>query len=88
MRGQFGASDLAGRLTIPMPNERLQLDAALTTRQLDIIDAGPFIGYNPERLGPGALRRRSADRRPRRACCPMRRCAIEAIRTFDAACRL
>jgi AsmA family protein len=50
LRGRFGASDLAGRLTVGMPNNRLKLDATLATNTLDIIDAGPFIGYDPERL--------------------------------------
>ena len=50
LRGRFGASDLAGRLTVGMPNNRIHMDAALATQSLDIIDAGPFIGYSPERL--------------------------------------
>lgn len=50
LRGRFGASDLAGWLTVGMPNNRLKLDAVLATNTLDIIDAGPFIGYDPERL--------------------------------------
>ncbi|KTT74110.1 AsmA family protein [Sphingomonas endophytica] len=47
LRGRFGDSDVAGRLTITN-GERLHLDSALTTRTLDIIDAAPFIGYNPD----------------------------------------
>ncbi|MET4897358.1 AsmA family protein [Sphingomonadaceae bacterium jetA1] len=47
MAGTFGDSDLAGMLTITN-GERLHLDSALTTRRLDIIDAAPFIGYNPD----------------------------------------
>jgi hypothetical protein len=50
LRGVFGASDLAGSLTVGMPNDRIKLDATLATNTLDIIDAGPFIGYDPERL--------------------------------------
>lgn len=50
LRGVFGASDLAGWLTISMPANRLKMDAALATNMLDIVDAGPFIGYDPERL--------------------------------------
>jgi AsmA family protein len=50
LRGVFGESDLAGSLTVSMPNSRLKLDAALATNTLDIVDAGPFIGYDPERL--------------------------------------
>lgn len=47
MAGTFGESDLAGRLTITN-GDRLHLDSALTTRRLDIVDAAPFIGYNPD----------------------------------------
>ncbi len=50
LAGEFGDSDLAGRLTAAMPKERLKLTANLTTRSLDILDAGPFIGYDPKRL--------------------------------------
>jgi AsmA family protein len=50
LRGVFGESDLAGSLTVSMPSNRLKLDAALATNTLDIVDAGPFIGYDPERL--------------------------------------
>src|SRR3546814_16162233 len=49
--GRFGESDISGRLTVSTEDdERLKLDADLRTRRLDIIDAGPFIGYSPERL--------------------------------------
>jgi uncharacterized protein involved in outer membrane biogenesis len=48
--GEFGDSDVAGRLTIAQPHDRLLLTADVTTRSLDILDAGPFIGYDPQRL--------------------------------------
>jgi len=48
--GTFGNSDLAGSLTIAMPRERMLLTADVATRVLDILDAGPFIGYDPDRL--------------------------------------
>lgn len=47
MAGTFGDSDLAGRLTVTN-GERLHLDSTLQTKRLDIIDAAPFIGYNPD----------------------------------------
>ena len=47
MNGNFGDSDLAGKLTVTH-GERLHLDSTLTTEKLDIIDAAPFIGYNPD----------------------------------------
>lgn len=59
MKGRFGDSDLAGRMTISRPVEKLILDADLSSRSLDILDAGPWIGYSPERLnaqgGRGAI---------------------------------
>jgi hypothetical protein len=47
MAGRFGQSDVAGRLTITNA-ARIHLDSVLTTRRLDIVDAAPFIGYNPD----------------------------------------
>ncbi|MDP9057016.1 MAG: AsmA family protein [Pseudomonadota bacterium] len=48
--GMFGDSDLTGRLTVKMPRDRVLLTADVTTRVLDILDAAPFIGYDPDRL--------------------------------------
>lgn len=48
MRGTFGDSDLSGKFTADASGERLLLTADLVTRTLDIIDAAPFIGYNPD----------------------------------------
>ncbi len=48
--GTFGDSDIAGAMTISMPRNRVLLDANLRSRVLDIIDAGPWVGYDPERL--------------------------------------
>ena len=75
MAGHFGNSDLAGRLTVTN-GERLRLDSVLATRSLDIVDAAPFIGYNPDIVGvEGGDGRRSRDwRRRRRASCPTPRC--------------
>ncbi|WP_375244324.1 AsmA family protein [Sphingomonas parapaucimobilis] len=47
MKGTFGDSDLTGTLTVTH-GERLHLDSTLATQKLDIIDAAPFIGYNPD----------------------------------------
>jgi uncharacterized protein involved in outer membrane biogenesis len=59
LSGSFGASDLAGSLTISMPRDRLLLVADLASRKVDIVDLGPFIGYSPQRLaaqgGKGAV---------------------------------
>jgi uncharacterized protein involved in outer membrane biogenesis len=50
IKGVFGDSDLSGRLTVGTRNDRLYLDADLRTASLDLLDAAPFIGYDPARL--------------------------------------
>lgn len=84
LRGTFGDSDLAGRLTISNANERLLLVADLSSRKLDILDAGPWIGYSPERLeaqgGRGAIRQEGG--RPR--VLPDAKLASESLGNFDA----
>jgi len=84
LKGTFGDSDLAGSLRIGMPNNRLKLTADLTTNTLDIVDAGPFIGYSPERLdemgGKGAIVVTGG--RPR--VLPDAPLRIEAVSRFDA----
>ncbi|MBB5729008.1 AsmA family protein [Sphingomonas prati] len=50
MKGGFGVSDLTGRMTISLPNDRLLVDADIVSRKVDIVDIGPFIGYEPEAL--------------------------------------
>ena len=50
LAGGFGDSDLAGRMTISLPNDRLLVDADIASRKVDIVDIGPFIGYEPQAL--------------------------------------
>lgn len=84
LKGRFGDSDLAGRFTVSLPNDRLLLDADLATQRLDIIDVGPFIGYDPDRLeaqgGSGAIE--TVGGTPR--VLPDAPLRVEAIRNFDA----
>ena len=47
LTGVAGKTDLAGRLTITN-GARIHLDSVLVTKSLDIVDAAPFIGYNPD----------------------------------------
>ncbi len=47
MAGIVGKTDVAGILTITN-GTRLHLDSRLATKTLDIVDAAPFIGYNPD----------------------------------------
>ncbi|MBP6031332.1 MAG: AsmA family protein [Sphingobium sp.] len=50
MNGRFGDSDLGGKMTITMPKGRVHIGAELNTQKLDILDVGPFIGYEPNSL--------------------------------------
>lgn len=84
LRGLFGDSDIAGSLTVTQPGGRLHLGATLATQSLDIIDAGPFIGYNPQRLEAqgvaGAIVQ--VDGHPR--LLPDAPLRVDAISRFDA----
>ncbi len=82
LRGTFGESDLAGRLTVTMPNNRLNIDADLTTRTLDIVDAGPWIGYRPATIAKTDSPVRMVGGRPR--VLPDAPLRIDAIKRFDA----
>jgi hypothetical protein len=84
MRGRFGDSDLAGAMTISMPSNRLRIDADLRSRVLDIVDAGPWLGYDPERIereGAGAAIDIEGGR-PR--VLPDARLDAEGLKAFDA----
>lgn len=84
MSGTFGASDLAGKLTITN-GERLRLDSTLTTRQLDIIDAAPFIGYNPDVVATrGAVAAAAATGAGAQRVLPDAEFPVEAMQRFDA----
>ena len=84
LRGRFGDSDLAGALRVGFPNDRVRLVADLRTNTLDIVDAGPFIGYDPERLDrmgkSGAITQ--VNGRPR--VLPDAPLRVDALRRFDA----
>ena len=84
LRGNFGKSDLGGKLTVKMREPRLLLTATLATRTLDIVDVAPFIGYNPDRIAAqgsaGAIRRVGGTPR----LLPDAPLRVEALRNFDA----
>jgi len=83
IRGMFGRSDLAGRMTITMPDNRVMLDADLATQTVDIIDVAPFIGYNPDEAAKGtAAIVRKVNGTPR--ILPDARLRLDAVRAFDA----
>lgn len=81
LRGRFGESDLAGRFTVTMREPRLLLTANLATHVLDIVDAGPFIGYSPQASAAGAVVTRAAGTPRILPDAPLR---IEALKNFDA----
>ncbi len=87
MKGRFGDSDLGGRMTISLPNNRLFVDADLATDTLDIIDVGPFVGYDPQKLdakGAAAVVQMQGGAPRLLPDAPLR---IDAIARFDAAVR-
>jgi len=84
LRGTFGDSDLSGAFTVHNEEPRVRVDAALRTRRLDIVDAAPFIGYNPDLVaarGPSAAA--TGGKGPPRLLpdAPLR---IQALQAFDA----
>jgi AsmA family protein len=87
MRGRFGDSDLAGAFTVYNEEPRVRVNAALTTRQLDIVDVAPFIGYNPDdvALRGGAATITRVGGVPR--LLPDAPLRIEALQAFDAGLR-
>jgi uncharacterized protein involved in outer membrane biogenesis len=81
MRGRFGASDLSGKFTVALKEPRLLLTADLSTRVLDIVDAGPFIGYSPKASAAGAVVTQAAGTPRILPDAPLR---VEALKNFDA----
>jgi hypothetical protein len=87
MRGTFGDSDLSGSFTVHNEEPRVRVDAALSTRTLDIVDAAPFIGYNPDLVAArGVSAAATGGKGPPRLLpdAPLR---IEALQAFDARLR-
>lgn len=84
LKGRFGDSDIAGKLTATIRQPRLLLTGTLATRTLDIVDVAPFIGYNPDLVaakgGAGAITR--VNGAPR--LLPDARLRVESLRNFDA----
>lgn len=82
--GRFGASDLAGRLTADLGGARPKITGDLTTKVLDIIDVGPWIGMSPDKLdakgGAGAITQENG--RPR--VLPNAPLAVDGLAAFDA----
>lgn len=84
MHGMFGDSDLVGRMTISMPDQRLHVGADLATQKLDIIDIGPFIGYDPVRLAAAGAQAAVTQTGGTPRILPDAPLRAEAISRFDA----
>jgi uncharacterized protein involved in outer membrane biogenesis len=85
MHGRFGDSDLAGKFTIENKEPRLHIDATLNSRQLDIVDLAPFIGYNPDVVATQGVKAAAAatGAAPSRIL-PDASLDIDALHAFDA----
>ena len=85
LSGTFGDSDLAGKLTV-INGERIRLDSVLATRRLDIVDAAPFIGYNPDIVATrGAVAAAAATGAAPQRILPDAALPVAAMQRFDAA---
>ncbi|KQS03142.1 AsmA family protein [Sphingomonas sp. Leaf357] len=85
LTGRFGDSDIAGRFTVSQTEPKVHIDAALTTRRLDIIDVAPFIGYNPDIVATkGAVAAAAATGAAPARVMPDAPLNIEAMKAFDA----
>ncbi len=82
--GVAGKTDLAGKLTITN-GERIHLDSVLTTKSLDIVDAAPFIGYNPDIVeSRGAVAAAAATGAGAQRLLPDGNFPVETMQIFDA----
>lgn len=84
VKGRFGDSDLAGKFTVKLLQPRMLVTADLFTHALDIVDAGPFIGYNPNALaaqGAQAAVTQGSDTPRLLPDAPLR---VDALKNFDA----
>ena len=90
LTGAYGNSDLAGRFRVNIPadpDKRLFVSANLVSRHVDIIDIGPFIGYEPNKLATqgataAATTQHAKDAIPR--ILPDATLRIDALKNFDA----
>lgn len=84
LSGVAGATDLAGRFTVTNA-ERIHIDATLATKRLDIIDAAPFIGYNPDIVAEkGAVAAAAATGAAPQRVLPDAAFPVESMQRFDA----
>ncbi|MEG3181811.1 AsmA family protein [Sphingomonas sp. LT1P40] len=85
LRGRFGNSDLSGKFAADARGERLLMTADLSTRSLDIVDAAPFIGYNPDIVASrGAMAAAAAAGAAPAGVLPDANFPIQSMQVFDA----
>jgi len=84
LAGQFGDSDIGGTLTVGMGAPKLLLTANLATKQLDIVDAAPFIGYNPDAVASGGAKAAVTQVAGSPRILPDATLRVDALRNFDA----
>lgn len=82
--GIAGASDLEGRLTVTV-GPRIHMDAVMATKALDIVDAAPFIGFNPDIVeAKGAVAAAAATGAGPMRLMPDAAWPVETMQRFDA----
>ena len=85
LRGRFGDSDIRGHFTVRDSTPRIRLDAVLATRSLDIVDAAPFIGYNPDTVATkGAVAAAAETGSGPAHVLPNGKIPVQTLRNFDA----
>jgi uncharacterized protein involved in outer membrane biogenesis len=84
MVGVAGNTDLAGKLTITN-GARIHLDSVLATKSLDIVDAAPFLGYNPDIVATkGAVAAAAATGAGPQRLMPDANFPVQTMQIFDA----
>lgn len=84
MKGRFGDSDLAGKFTVKLAQPRMLVTADLFTHVLDIVDAGPFIGYNPNALATQGAQAAVTQVSGTPRLLPDAPLRVDALKNFDA----
>jgi uncharacterized protein involved in outer membrane biogenesis len=84
MNGGFGDSDVAGKMTISMPRNRLMIVADISSRKVDIVDVGPFVGYEPNALATKGVMAAVGQTGGAPRILPDAPLRMESIKAFDA----
>jgi len=84
LNGAFGESDLAGKMTITQPNDRLRIDADVRSRSVDIVDVGPFVGYDPRKLEAQGAKGTVTQVAGTPRILPDAQLRVDALKAFDA----